>query len=176
MKGDDMNSKGGESPLARAPGTNPLIKHLEAMYEEIKQRKSFTNEGVPLDSTDGMQNQQALDRATGDYYKQLAAGNTNARVQPKAAPGTDLGNDFKVQATQLNGQSVLAVLDQQNKTFWFPNMDSDGKPLIGNYGYSYVVLDDQGARIGQPGQLTLKALQQAGLAVQAPPSGLTPKQ
>jgi hypothetical protein len=45
--GDDMNSKGGSSPLARAPGSNSLIRHhwhvqeglvdkLAAMYEEIK--------------------------------------------------------------------------------------------------------------------------------------------
>jgi len=45
--GDDMNSKGGFSPLARAPGSNSLIRHhwhvqeglvdkLAAMYEEIK--------------------------------------------------------------------------------------------------------------------------------------------
>lgn len=45
--GDDMNSKGGSSPLSRAPGSNSLIRHhwhvqeglvdkLAAMYEEIK--------------------------------------------------------------------------------------------------------------------------------------------
>jgi len=45
--GDDMNSKGGSSPLSRAPGSNSLIRHhwhvqeglvdkLVAMYEEIK--------------------------------------------------------------------------------------------------------------------------------------------
>jgi hypothetical protein len=41
--GDDMNSKGGASPLARAPGSNTMIHYheslvnkLTAMYEEIK--------------------------------------------------------------------------------------------------------------------------------------------
>jgi hypothetical protein len=44
FSGDDMNSKGKVSPLARAPGTNPLqhpmheslVGKLSAMYEEIK--------------------------------------------------------------------------------------------------------------------------------------------
>jgi hypothetical protein len=44
--GDDMNSKGKLSPLARAPGSNTMVHHyhesivanLQAMYEEIKNR------------------------------------------------------------------------------------------------------------------------------------------
>ena len=50
-KGDDMNSKGGESPLARAPGTNSLIRHhyhvnedlvekLQSMYNAIKEERT----------------------------------------------------------------------------------------------------------------------------------------
>jgi hypothetical protein len=40
MKGDDMNSKGGESPLSRERGTNPLVNRLSSMYEEIKAKKT----------------------------------------------------------------------------------------------------------------------------------------
>jgi hypothetical protein len=44
FSGDDMNSKGKISPLARAPGTNPLqhpmheslVDRLQSMYEAIK--------------------------------------------------------------------------------------------------------------------------------------------
>ena len=51
MRGDDMNSKGGESPLARAPGSNSLIRHhyhvnenlvekLQSLYNTIKEERT----------------------------------------------------------------------------------------------------------------------------------------
>ena len=48
FSGDDMNSKGKVSPLARAPGTNPLqhpmheslVNRLSAMYQAIKEERT----------------------------------------------------------------------------------------------------------------------------------------
>ena len=79
-KGDDMNSKGGSSPLSRAPGSNSLIRHhwhvqeglvgkLAAMYEEIK--------GEPM--VEG--------EKKGLYYnvnKRKAAGTSRPASSPKA--------------------------------------------------------------------------------------------
>jgi hypothetical protein len=155
-----MNSKGGESPLARAPGTNPLIKHLEAMYEEIKQRKSSTNEGVDITDPNGMQKQQALDQAAGQYYQQQAAGNTNARV----TPGKDLGNGFTLSKTTIGGVEVPAVYDTQSKTFVTLNKNpSTGTAIYRTMAMYIVISNGKPEAAMEVGPATTAALKKAGM-------------
>ena len=126
MKGDDMNSKGGQSPLARAPGSNTMIHYheslvnkLSAMYEEIKGESIEEAYNPNNVSAQHARDMKAHHRA--ELKKKADAGDDRAKATLKRAEENDAGRraDFDArmerESIELNESADIIKLAKMLK-------------------------------------------------------------